>query len=79
MESYVFKNSAGAERLLEGMREFLSLYGFVTREDVNLLYGTPSKPNDNKFGWLNLDNAYIESDFMRLEFVLVLPKAKPIS
>lgn len=75
MERFVFTNKARAEVALEQMNQLIDLYGVASRADMLHIYGITPKPEDQKFGWTDLSNAYIESDLRTLEFVLGLPRA----
>lgn len=75
MERFVFNNKARAEVALEQMNQLIDLYGVASRADMMNIHGTTPSPEDQKFGWTDLSDAYIEVDIRALEVVLVLPKA----
>ena len=54
-----FKNATEAEEVLEQMREIISLYGVVTAEEYYNLSDVSCPIDANKYGWVNLDSAYV--------------------
>lgn len=75
MERYVFSNKARAEVALAQMKQLIEWYGVASRADMKDIYGMLPTPEDQNFGWNDLDNAIIESDVFEGQFVLALPRA----
>ena len=80
----IFKNKLTAAWVLQAMKDYINLYGVVTRKDLYQLYGDTPTAKDNTFGWTNLDAACIEETYYDCdlgikEYVLVLPRAVPLS
>lgn len=75
MERFVFPDEGRAKAALDQMNKLIEWYGVASRADMMDIHGTTPSPEDQKFGWNDLSNAYIESDVRALEFVLVLPRA----
>lgn len=59
--------------ILDDMRQVLELYGVVTVEDYYDLIGRKTSYTDRRFGWTNLDGAYVDSDPHAYGYRLRLP------
>lgn len=77
MERFVFPCREKAEIAREQMNQLIDLYGTASRADMLIICGKTPEPEDNKFGWVNLDNAVFEIDHVNFEYTLCLPKAMP--
>lgn len=75
MERFVFPNMGRAEAALANMRKLIEWYGVASRADMMDIHGSLPKPEDQKFGWNDLDNAVIEDDPINCEVILILPRA----
>lgn len=61
-----------AEEVLSNMVDLIENYSVVTVADFYDLVGLPNEWSDNKFGWENLNQAYVQR--VRLGYTLMLPK-----
>lgn len=75
MERYVFPNKGRAEAALAQMKQLINWYGVATRADMNDIHGTLPKPEDQRFGWIDLGDATIGPGEIGGEIVLSLPRA----
>lgn len=66
-----------AEEILSDMRRYVRDYGMVSVADFYSACGLPFAHTDNKFGWKNLDDAYVERLFSG-SYRIVLPRVIPI-
>ena len=72
----VFNSRAEAKEILHHMGEIISVYGHVSVVDLYDMCGYSCPYTYNKYGWTNLDSAFISDEGHGL--VLFLPKAKRI-
>lgn len=73
-DDIIIDNRGEAEEVLDRMEEIIATYDLVSVADFYELVGVPSNYTDNKYGWSNLRNAYVE----RLRdggYIIKLPKA----
>jgi hypothetical protein len=75
MERYVFPNKGRAEAALAQMKQLINWYGVATRADMKDIHGTLPKPEDQRFGWIDLSDATIGPGEIGDEIVLSLPRA----
>lgn len=68
-----FKNAVAAEGALEQMRETISLYGVVTAEEYYNLSDVACPIDADKYGWVNLNSAYVVDNGSRSHIVLQRP------
>ena len=76
-EDLDFERRGDAEAVLELMRDSLNRYQLVTVADMYEFAGLNEPYTSNKYGWTNLQNAYVD----RIRgggYVIKLPKAMPI-
>lgn len=72
----IFDNRADAEEVLYRMEEILDNFQAVSVSDLFDMAGVTGSYTDNKFGWTNLDDAYVER--VRDGYIINLPKASTI-
>lgn len=65
-----------AEEVLDRMEDLIDTYKIVSVADLYDLVGISGNYTDNKYGWTNLRNAYVESH--RDGYSLKLPKPLPL-
>ena len=75
MERFIFPNHRKAKAALEVMKHLIDWYGVASRADMIDIHGTLPKPEDQKFGWVDLSNASIGPGAIGNEAVLELPRA----
>jgi hypothetical protein len=71
-DDVILDTRADAEEVLSNMVDLIDNYGVVTVADFYDLIGLPGEWSDNKYGWENLSQAYVER--VRLGYTLALPK-----
>lgn len=59
-DAFVFPSFGAATKVLYEMRVAVEAYGYATIADMCDLVGVQSTYIDNKYGWRNLDAAYVE-------------------
>ena len=79
-DELIFDTYAEADAALDAMYEILENYKLVRVADFYELANRTTTPNDNNYGWLNLEMAHIEK--IRIDgetgYYIKLPKAMPI-
>ena len=68
-----FKNAVEAEGALEQMREIISLYGVVTAEEYYNLSDVKCPIDADKYGWVNLNAAYVVDNGSQSHIILQRP------
>jgi hypothetical protein len=71
-DDVILDTRSDAEEVLSNMVDLIDNYGVVTVADFYDLIGLPGEWSDNKYGWENLSQSYVER--VRLGYTLVLPK-----
>jgi hypothetical protein len=75
-DDVIFETRAEAEEVLLRLEEAAKEYGQVSVADLFDLAGITGSYTDNKYGWTNLRNAYVDRD--RDGWRLSMPKAMPL-
>lgn len=75
-DEVVLPNRGEAEEVLSRMDELIDVYGMVSVADLYDLVGITGKYTDNKYGWTDIRNAYV--DRIRDGYVIKMPKAMPL-
>lgn len=75
-DDLIFANRGEAEEVLDRLREAIGSYGCVTVLDAYDLCGQTAPYTSDKYGWTDLENAYIERT--RQGYVIRFPRALPI-
>lgn len=80
--SYIYNdiilNTRGeAEEVLNQMNEIIGTYGVVSVADLCEIVGVTGEFTDNKYGWSDIRDAYVERS--KDGYMLKLPRALPIS
>jgi hypothetical protein len=70
---YVINSRGEAEEVLCRMDEIIDTYGMVSVADFYDLVGVDGTYTDNKYGWTNIRNAYVNR--VRDGYVIKLPRA----
>lgn len=70
----VMSSRSDAITVLNDLRDQIEDYGYATVANFYELVGEDSGHNDNKYGWENLDRAYVDS--VRGGFIIEFPRAK---
>lgn len=76
VNEYVIADRGDAEEILLRMKEAISMYGMVSVRDFYDSVGVKANFTDQKWGWFNLDSAYVDrvDDGYSIRF----PKVQPI-
>lgn len=75
----IFVSTRGeAESVLESLRSQIEIYGIVSVADLNDMLNIPGHFTDEKYGWSNIDGAYIKPISYN-KYLIVLPDASPIN
>jgi len=72
----VLERRTDAEDVLTNLIELTTNYGIATVSDFYQLVGLESQFTDDKYGWTNLKDAYVERG--RKGYYIRLPRARPI-
>lgn len=75
-DDIILETKSDAERVIDTMNDILDQYRVVSVADFYELVDERTVPNDNKYGWTNLRNAYIER--VRDGYLIRLPRPIPI-
>ena len=75
-EDIILDSRREAEEVLDRMEDLIDTYKIVSVADLYDLVGISGNYTDNKYGWTNLRNAYVESH--RDGYSLKLPKPLPL-
>lgn len=75
-DEIILESRGEAEEVINKMDELLEVYGIVSVADLYDLVGIAGNYTDNKYGWTNLRNAYVQR--LRDGYLLKLPKAMPL-
>lgn len=75
-DDLVFENRGDADEVLSTLDDLLNRYPSVSVADLNELVGITGRYTDNKYGWTDIRQAYIERT--RDGYVLRMPKAIPL-
>lgn len=70
---FIFRSQDEAEKVIYGLQELLSWYGFVSVADLYNLIGCESNFIDNKIGWYNLDVVEIMRTYNGYKTTLPMP------
>lgn len=73
----IMEDRGDAEAVLADLRQALAEYKVATVADLYDLVGKTGEFTDQKYGWTNLDDAYVRR--IREGYLLELPKARPIA
>lgn len=66
-----------AEDVLERMHELIAAYGMVSVADLYDLVGITGNYTDNKYGWTDIRNAYVEH--VRDGYLIKMPRIVPLN
>ena len=75
-DDLIFESRGEAQIVLDELRNAIDKYGVVTVLDAYDLCGETAPYTSDKYGWMNLENAYIERN--RQGYVIRFPRAVPI-
>lgn len=75
-DDLIFESRGEAQLVLDELLGAINKYGVVTVLDAYDLCGEIAPYTSDKYGWMNLDNAYIERN--RQGYVIRFPRAVPI-
>lgn len=75
-DDITFDTKSDAEEVLDAMRDIIDRYRIVSVADYYELSGERTVPNDNKYGWTSLTNAY--PDRIGDRWFIRLPRPFPI-
>ena len=75
-DDLIFETRGEAQIVLDELKNAIEQYGVVTVLDAYDLCGQTAPYTSDKYGWMNLDNAYIERN--RQGYVIRFPRAVPI-
>lgn len=75
-DDLVLANRGDAEIVLDRLREAIESFGCVTVLNAYDLCGLEAPYTSDKYGWMDLENAYVER--VRNGFAIRLPRAVPI-
>lgn len=76
-ETLEFDTKASAEYVLNKLRYYISMKGYVTVGQYYQFAGLPYSNVDTRWGWCNLNGVVIQQNIMR-KWILVMPKALEI-
>ena len=74
--NWIFENRGEAEAVLTRMNEIIRRYGIISILDFYDLIGIDGNHTDERYGWTNLDSAYVIR--VRDGYSISLPRAMPI-
>lgn len=74
VDDFIIETRGEAEEILFRMDELIELYGSVSVADFYDLLGVTRPYTENKYGWTDIRNAYV--DRVRNGYVIKLPKAR---
>jgi hypothetical protein len=75
-DKYILSTRVEAENALYQLNDIIEKYEVVSVADLLEMIGQPHTPVDNRWGWINLDDARIQQ--VREGFLLNLPQAEPM-
>ena len=75
-DDLIFETRGEAQIVLDELMNAIEQYGVVTVLDAYDLCGQTAPYTSDKYGWMNLENAYIERN--RQGYVIRFPRAVPI-
>lgn len=75
-DDIILDTRAEAEDVLRAMDGILDTYGVISVADYYDLVGVDCNYTDNRYGWMNIRNASIES--VRDGYIIKMPKVSPI-
>lgn len=75
-DDLIFETRGEAQIVLDELKNAIEQYGVVTVLDAYDLCGQTAPYTSDKYGWMNLDNAYIERN--RQGYIIRFPRAVPI-
>ena len=73
----ILSSRSEAEEVLNQMNEIIGTYGVVSVADLCEIVGVTGEFTDNKYGWSDIRDAYVERS--KDGYMLKLPRALPIS
>ena len=73
----ILSSRGEAEEVLTQMNEIIGTYGVVSVADLCEIVGVTGEFTDNKYGWSDIRDAYVERS--KDGYMLKLPRALPIS
>lgn len=73
----ILSSRGEAEEVLNQMNEIIGTYGIVSVADLCEIVGVTGEFTDNKYGWSDIRDAYVERS--KDGYMLKLPRALPIS
>ena len=73
----ILSSRGEAEEVLNQMNEIIGTYGVVSVADLCEIVGVTGEFTDNKYGWSDIRDAYVERS--KDGYMLKLPRALPIS
>lgn len=73
----ILSSRGEAEEVLNQMNEIIGTYGVVSVADLCEIVGVTGEFTDNKYGWSDIRDAYVERG--KDGYMLKLPRALPIS
>ena len=75
-DDLIFGNREDADEVLSTLNDLLNRYPSVSIADLKDLVGITGRYTDNKYGWTDIRQAYIERT--RDGYILRMPKAIPL-
>ena len=75
-DDLIFENREDADEVLSTLNDLLNRYPSVSIADLKDLVGITGRYTDNKYGWTDIRQAYIERT--RDGYILRMPKAIPL-
>lgn len=75
-DDLIFETRGEAQIVLDELMNAIEQYGVVTVLDAYDLCGQTAPYTSDKYGWMNLENAYIERN--RQGYIIRFPRAVPI-
>lgn len=76
-DDVVLDSRGDAEDVLDRMCELVSAYGMASIADLYDLVGITGNYTDNKYGWTDLRNAYVER--VRDGYLIKMPRVVPLN
>ena len=73
----ILSSRGEAEEVLNQMNEIIGTYGVVSVADLCEIVGVTGEFTDNKYGWSDIRDAYVERS--KDGYMLKLPRALPVS
>lgn len=75
-EEFIFERKSDADTVLDELREAVANFGIVSVQSLFEMCGKTAPFTANKFGWMNLDGAYVERT--RDGYIIRLPRSLPL-